>query len=338
MPTWGGILQELADSQRGGGSPQFDQVRRKYLVLLHQHTRRAVILYATKWTQPDPNIAPQLVSVIDEDVQALMEVINRVTERNLDLILHSPGGSADAAEGMVMYLRSKFSHIRVVVPHLAMSAATMIACAADEIVLGKHSFLGPIDPQLILATPVGQRLVPAENILEQFERAKAECEDPSELGAWLPMLNQYGPDLLVTCERAKALAEQLVRDWLRKWMFKGDPSAKAKANAIAEWLSDHSYFKSHGRHIPRGALQRKKLKILPLEQDQTFQELVLSIFHATAHTFNGTPAVKIVENHLGRAFIKHAQGPGVFRPVPGPQPRPQVAPGPLPQPSPTPPP
>src|SRR2546428_10966572 len=95
----------------------------------------------------------------------------------------------------------------VIIPQLAMSAATMIACAADEIALGKHSFLGPIDPQLILTTPVGQRLVPAENILEQFERAKQECRDPAKLGAWLPMLNQYGPDLIITCERAKALSK-----------------------------------------------------------------------------------------------------------------------------------
>ena len=95
MPTWGGILQELADSQKRTGTPQFDQIRRKYLVLLHQHTQRAIILYAAKWTQPDPNIAPQLVSIIDEDVQGLMEVIHGISESKLDLILHSPGGSLD---------------------------------------------------------------------------------------------------------------------------------------------------------------------------------------------------------------------------------------------------
>src|SRR2546428_5122547 len=112
MPTWGGILKELAQSQRATGIPQFDQIRRKYVVLLHQHTRRAVILYAAKWTQPDPNVSPQLVSIVDEDLQALMEVIHAVSEPNLDLVLHSPGGSLDAVEAFVLYLRSKFSHIR----------------------------------------------------------------------------------------------------------------------------------------------------------------------------------------------------------------------------------
>jgi hypothetical protein len=319
MPTWGEILKELADSQKATAVPQFDQIRRKYLVLLHQHTKRATILYAAKFTQPDPNVSPQLVSIVDEDLQGLMEVIHGIPEPNLDLILHSPGGSLDAVEALVHYLRSKFTHIRVIIPQLAMSAATMIACAADEIVLGKHSFLGPIDPQLILTTPLGQRMVPGENILEQFKRAKKECQDPAQLGAWLPMLNQYGPDLLVSCKNAKALSKKLVREWLETWMFKDDRDGKGKAQRIANWLSSHSYFKSHGRHIPRQELEQKKLNVTPLEKDQDFQDLVLSVFHATTHTFNGTPAVKILENHLGRAFIKQAQAQAMLVQVPNPQ-------------------
>ena len=330
MPTWGGILMELAESQKVAGVPQFDQIRRKYLVRLHQHHKRAVILYAAKWTQPDPNVSPQLVSVVDEDLQGLMEVMHGVSEANLDLILHSPGGSLDAVEALVLYLRSKFSHIRVIVPQLAMSGATMIACAADEIVLGKHSFLGPIDPQLILATPLGQRMVPAENILQQFEQAKTECQDPLKLGAWLPMLNQYGPELLVSCENARALSKKLVRGWLENWMFKGDREGKTKARRIADWLSNHGYFKSHGRHIPRQELEQRKLKIVPLEKDQDMQDLVLSVFHATTHTFNATAAVKILENHLGKAFIKQAQPMLVQLPGPPPQQSPSQPPSPPP--------
>ncbi|MCY4309899.1 MAG: hypothetical protein OXC54_01060 [Rhodospirillaceae bacterium] len=59
----------------------------------------------------------------------------------------------------------------------------MIACAADEIVLGKHSFLGPIDPQLLLPTSLGVRAVPAQAILDQFDRAQRECTDPAKLSA-----------------------------------------------------------------------------------------------------------------------------------------------------------
>jgi len=73
MPTWGEILQELHQSVVKGSPPQLDAIRRKYLRLLSEHTKRCVILYATKWTQPDPTVAPEMVSIIDEDLQGLME-------------------------------------------------------------------------------------------------------------------------------------------------------------------------------------------------------------------------------------------------------------------------
>lgn len=317
MPTWSGILGELHESSKGGGSPQFDAIRRKYLVNAHQYAGRDVILYATKWTQHDVNVSPDAVSIVDEDLQGIMEVIHGLSGPNLDLILHSPGGSLEAAEAIVIYLRSKFDHIRVIVPQLAMSAATMIACAADCIVLGKHSFLGPIDPQIIINTPLGQRMVPAQAILAQFERAKTECQDPAKLGAWLPMLGQYGPDLLVQCEEASEMSKDLVQSWLESYMFKGEKQRKKKADEIASWLSNHGHFKSHSRHIQRQELEKRGLKIEYLENDQKMQDIFLSIFHATTHTFNGTPAVKIIENHLGKAFIKQAQ-PMIVQ-IPNPQ-------------------
>ena len=112
------------------------------------------------------------------------------SDDGLDLILHSPGGSPEAAEAIVSYLRSRFTNIRVIVPQLAMSAATMIACAANEIVLGKHSSLGPTDPQILIPTSLGIRAVPAQAVLDQFDRAQMECADPAKLSAWLPMLSQ----------------------------------------------------------------------------------------------------------------------------------------------------
>jgi Serine dehydrogenase proteinase len=308
MPTWSGILNELLQSAIGNTPPQVDSVRRKYLVLLHDLTGRETILYASKFTPVDPTTSPETISIVDEDLQGMMEVTHGLAGTDLDLILHSPGGSLEAAEAIVIYLRSKFSNIRVIVPQLAQSAATMIACASDKIVLGKHSFLGPIDPQLILPTPLGQRGVPAQAVIEQFELATEECKDPHKLGAWLPMLGQFGPDLLIQCRNASALSKELVEGWLKVFMFrdKVPDEARILAASIADWLSSHKNFRSHSRHIPRGDCESHGLSIEPLENDETFQDLVLSIFHATTHAFNLSPAVKIIENHLGKAFIKQS--------------------------------
>jgi hypothetical protein len=308
MPTWGEILQEINTTAQllpasGTVASPYDIVRRKYLSLAAAATGRPTILYATGWLS-QPNAGPALVSVTDEDVQALMEAVHGLTGPNLDLILHSPGGSAGAAEAIVKYLRSKFNNVRIIVPHMAMSAATMLACSANEIVMARHSFLGPIDPQLLMQTGLGPRYVPAQAILDQFGRALQDAADPVKLRVWAPMLTQYGPDLLVTCQNLVTLSERLVSDWLETYMFTGQPNAKTQAAAIAGWLSAHNTFLTHARPIPRDQLAAKGLIIRNLEDNQSAQDAFLSVYHATTHTFGATPCVKIVENHLGKAFIK----------------------------------
>ena len=171
--------------------------------------------------------------------------------------------------------------------------------------MGKHSFLGPIDPQLLVFTQLGQRYVPAQAVLDQFDKAQRECADPAKLSAWLPMLGQYGPDLLVQCEMALSLSRELVQTWLENYMFREIADGTERARSISEWLSDHTTFRSHSRHLSRSALQEHNLLVSPLEDDEVLQDLSLSVFHAATHTFSGTTAAKIVENHTGRAFIKH---------------------------------
>lgn len=324
MPTWSEILQELKQAVQQNVPAPFDQVRRKYLTQLAAHTGRDTILYATKWTDPG-GVSPDTISITEEDVQGFMEVVHGLRNGNLDILLHSPGGSAEATEAIVSYIRSKFKNVRVIVPQAAMSAATMLACSADLVVLAKHSSLGPVDPQMILQTQLGVRVVPAQAILDQFEMAKKECQNPKTLASWLPILNQYGPAVLVECQNALSLSKKLTREWLARYMFAGQRTAIAKARKIASILTAHSRFKSHGRHIDRGQVREMGFNVQELEADQTLQDLVLSVFHATTHTFNGTPATKIIESHLGRAFIKLSQQiqMGVARAV---QPPPQQPP------------
>ena len=84
-----------------------------------------------------------------------MSALHGLKGKVLDLVLHSPGGSLEAADQIVQYIRSKYEHIRAIIPQNAMSAATMIACACDEIVMGKQSAIGPTDPQITFPTPSG---------------------------------------------------------------------------------------------------------------------------------------------------------------------------------------
>jgi hypothetical protein len=312
MPiSWGDVLKELQQATASGqplppGVSPFDLVRRRYLTSLSEATKRNTILYATKWTQAPSD--PDSVSIVPEDLQGFMEVLSDLEpDKALDLVLHSPGGSAESAESIVKYVRSHFKDVRVIVPHAAMSAATMLACAANRIVMGTHSFLGPIDPQFIMQMETGRIAVAAHAILAQFVLAKKECADPSLLPAWIPMLRQYGPALLVQCQLAQDLSHSLVAEWLEQYMLKDLRDAKTKAEAAATALSDHSQFKSHGRFIDRKQARDIGLIVDDLEADTAVENATLGLFHSTTHTFNATAAVKLLENHRGRAFIKIQQ-------------------------------
>ncbi len=323
MPSWGEISKEIGALAQTDPAA-IDTVRRKYIQALQAHTGRATILYASKWTQTGVS-DPNLISIVEEDVQGFMEVVRGLSGK-LDLILHSPGGSAEATEAIVSYLRARFSHIRVIVPQAAMSAATMLSCASDEIVMGRHSSLGPIDPQMLTQTSLGIRMVPAQAILDQFDKAQEDCKNPAKLGSWMPMLSQYGPALLIQCQNAIKLSRHLVKDWLARYMFASlGKGAARKAAIVARTLADHSRHMSHSRHFDMAQCQSIGFKIVPLEDDKKLQDLVLSVFHSTTITFTMTPAAKIIENHLSRAFIKIAmQGQMQLIPQPSPIKKPAV--------------
>ena len=317
MPTWGQLLHELNNTVAPNGNRDNDGLRRKYIRELHALTGRAVILYSTAWLETRPN-NPSDLQVGISDIQGVMEAVSNITERQLDLIIHSPGGTAEAAESLVEYLRQRFDHIRAFIPIAAMSAATMIALAADELVMGQHSQIGPIDPQFIIPTPEGARSAPAKAILNQFEIAKVECQDPKNLAAWMPIIRTYAPGLLNQCQNSQALASNLVAGWLERYMFCGEPDPQVHARSVADWLGDYDSFQSHGRRVGRDQARDHGLHVVDLEADQTLQDAVLSVHHATMLTFTGTPAVKIIENHVGRAWIKFPANLQVAAPVPSP--------------------
>jgi len=216
MPTWGEILQEGMEYAKREQKIPFDFLRRKYLKRLNEYTHRNTILYATAWTQTK-DIPPALLSINEEDIQGFMEVVNGLDGDQLDIILHTPGGSIESTEAILIYLRSKFTNIRIIIPQAAMSAGTVLACGSNQLVMGTHSFIGPIDPQMQIRGRNGQvQSVPAQAVIEQFEMAKAECKaDQRNIGVWLPIIEQYGPALLKQCEHASKLSQELVAKWLK---------------------------------------------------------------------------------------------------------------------------
>lgn len=128
----------------------------------------------------------------------------------LDIILHTPGGLVLAALQIAHAIRAHKGKVTVFVPHYAMSGGTLIAMAADEIVMTQHSVLGPVDPQL------GE--FPAASLLKVVEEKSIKDIDDKTLvmadvgRKAIAQVKAAAKDSLtrhLSVERAETLAEKL---------------------------------------------------------------------------------------------------------------------------------
>lgn len=289
MAGWDDILDEIKSSPLKNA---VDEVRHQYLRRLSELTGRNTIAYYSSWlTRRVEN-----TDINDNDMNGFMNTVRGLDcENGLDLVLHTPGGSPMAAEAIVKYLRSKFGkNIRVIVPHMAMSAGTMIACSAKEIIMGKQSSLGPIDPQL--------NGIPAYSIQSEFEDAKIDLANGTQnFNYWRLLLSKYPAAYVKMAMDAIALSDTLLREWLGSCMLEG--AASETIEKVCNSLNEHVDSKAHARHFDASFCKSIGLHIIDLEAHQRLQDAVLSVHHCYVHTFASTAAVKIIENQNGKAFI-----------------------------------
>ncbi len=295
MATWQEINRDI--QTRGP-----DVVRREKLVKLSNITGRPLVVYAVEMFNLQKVVAAggeQSISIVLSDVSGFTEALRAINENEIDVILHSPGGSPEATESIVSMLRRRFESIRFIVPLVAKSAATMMAMAGDEIILGDNAELGPTDPQMV----INGKASPAHAILQQFKEAKTELsKSNSSLPAWLPILEQYGPSLVAQCNDAINLSRTLVKEWLKEYMLTGTRRKGQKASNIARYLASNHL--SHGRAITVEELQAKGVKIKRASEiSEQFSEALEDIYTAYQQTFLLTGAVKIFESSKNEALI-----------------------------------
>jgi len=114
---------------------------------------------------------------IDDSERVLRAIRSAQKNVPIDIILHTPGGLALAATQIAMALKSHPAKKTVIVPHYAMSGGTLIALAADKIIMDPHAALGPVDPQLGDA----QGSYPATSLLEVAKKKKIDEMDDKTL-------------------------------------------------------------------------------------------------------------------------------------------------------------
>jgi ATP-dependent protease ClpP protease subunit len=304
MPNWHEVFTEIQALQSQAINAQ-NLIRHKYLQALYKHTGRNVIAYYSGWLSKG---SIQLSEINDEDKNGFMTTVHKLDRtKGLDLILHTPGGGIAATQSILNYLHKMFGQdIRAIVPQIAMSAGTIMACCCKEIWMGKQSNLGPIDPQL--------RGIPAHGAVQEFKRALKEVKkDASRIVIWQQIIGQYRPTFLGQCENAIKWSNDFVEQQLADGMFKDLPNRNKKAKSVTKALSDYPKNKSHDRHFDSDECEKMGLDIKHLEADPDMQDLVLTVHHCYMHVLMNTNAFKVIENQNGVALVKNTQ----LQPFPG---------------------
>ncbi len=201
-------------------------------------------------------IRPEYLSPFRAHMEGLAD--REVRPKNLVFLLHTPGGVAEVVEKMVDIIRHHYEEVWFVVPDMAMSAGTILCMSGDKIYMDYSSALGPIDPQIPNSDG---HLVPALGYLDHVERMIEKSEAGTLTDAEFAILQNQDLATLRRYEQARDLSVSLLKDWLVKYKFKdwdahsstGAPvtpqEKEARAQEIAEALSDHKKWHSHGRMI-----------------------------------------------------------------------------------------
>src|SRR6266853_2504728 len=132
------LRQRMLEVMRTRKIAQLESQRNSRVILLvhRQETMRLLGFPVMRYIDVnDSEEVLRAIQMTDDDVP-------------LDIVLHTPGGLVLAALQIARAIRGHKAKVTVLVPHYAMSGGTLIALAADEIVMCDHAVLGPVDPQL----------------------------------------------------------------------------------------------------------------------------------------------------------------------------------------------
>ncbi len=198
---------------------------------------------------------------IDDSEEILRAIHMTDPDMPIDLILHTPGGLVLAATQIATAIADRKGKVTVFVPHYAMSGGTLIALAADEIVMSPHAVLGPVDPQL------GQ--FPAASLLKVMEQKPIkEIDDQT---------------VILADQAAKAIAQvgQSVEQLLSRHMEADKAAELARLLSTGKWTHDY-------------AITFKEAKEMGLPVSSEMPEDVLKLLQLYPQPMRRRPTVEYV--------------------------------------------
>ena len=203
------LRQRMMEAMRTRKIAQLERARNSRVILLVHRQETMKFLGFPVMRYIDVNDSEEVLRAIrltDDEVP-------------LDIVLHTPGGLVLAATQIARAIRDRKSRVTVFVPHYAMSGGTLIALAADEIVMSPHAALGPIDPQIDKFA--------AASLIKVLEQKPIEKIDDETV-----LLADVG-------RKAIAQVSQVARHLLERRMATEQAAKLAEKLATGTWTHDY---------------------------------------------------------------------------------------------------
>jgi len=156
------VKRKIIDSSRAAMLRRIERKRGSRVITMI-HRQEAISLFGIPFTR---------YIDIEDSERVLRAIRGTPDDVPIDLILHTPGGLVLAATQIAMAIKKHPADVRVIIPHYAMSGGTLIALAADKLIMDENAVLGPIDPQLGAL----MKMYPAASLLKV-----AEIKDPNKM-------------------------------------------------------------------------------------------------------------------------------------------------------------
>jgi len=211
---------------------------------------------------------------IEDSEQVLRAIRMTPDDMPIDILLHTPGGLVLASEQIAHALLRHPAKVSVFVPHYAMSGGTMIALAADDILMDPNAVLGPVDPQL------GQ--YPAASILSAVKQKN---------------INRVDDNTLILADMAQKAMRQ-VEEFLAHLLL--DKMSAEKAQSLAHTLSEGRW--THDFPITYDKLKAMELPVIPTLPDEIYD--LMELYPQPAQR---RPTVQYIPIPYGREPFKKPQ-------------------------------
>ena len=334
MPLPPELVQSIRDA--GGDMAACDAVILQSLQQMKERTGRDTILYAGAFQHGDRGPSPDVV-INEEDIATFGDMLSRLNQRDqapdpnlsfhphphgsqqgpdnftrprramtdndqrqLDLILHSPGGTLPPTQAIVRALRGRYAHIRVFVPQRAMSAAAMLACAADQIIMDGFASLSPTNPMVVVPTIGGPMMVPAQAAVDERDELVRRLGSPGGTGDDLMALVCQPLGLFHDTRRMISESNLTLRGWIESYSrAPNTPQANTSQN-IADWISDYYQHLGHASVLTLDDLQNHGLNVDHMNHHADEKEHCIEALHAAQVAFMLTDTVKVVRCHVDK--------------------------------------